>query len=211
MKQVIKLSCCSLIGLLASCGHMRTVSDGYAESSKVEVNGAEVNAAFFPNGGSSGFAFSAMIYAAGTASVEGPFLWRIQARGDEAVHQELIVHRVRVKTQKSDRTEWFPQDLLGKKQAFLPFKQTEGKAYAYFQMPGELKVLTAEDGGVSLDVDLSIKSAKGTVRKLVNFSMQPSKTKETEFIFLPTEIKKGMQKDPREWNIPVSPEDNLNF
>ncbi len=211
MKKINMLLCCSVAGFLASCGHMRTVSDGYAESSKVEVNGAEVNAAFFANGGKSGFAFTAMIYAAGSASVEGPFLWRIQAKGEEGVHQELIVHRVRVKTEKTKRTEWFPQDLLGEVQAFEPFAKTEGQAYAYFQMPGELKVLTAEDGGVSLDVDLSIKSVKGTTRKLVNFSMQPSKTKETEFIFLPTEIKKSFQKDPRDWSIPIVPDNNLSF
>lgn len=187
--------------ILSSCGHIYTKSDGYAESSKATVNSAEVNAAFYPNGGQGGFSVSAMVYMAGAAKLEGPFLWRVQAKGIENVHESLTVHRVKVETETTKRSEWFPTKYLNKVQKFTPYKKTPGVSYAYFQMPGELKVIPKEDGLVTLLVDLSIKTTSKTERKSVVFKMSPSKTSDTEFIFIPTEIIDSMSDDPREWDL----------
>ncbi len=187
--------------VLSSCGHIFTKSEGYAESSFAKINGADVNAAFHPNGGSGGFAFSAMIYMAGSAKLEGPFLWRIQAKGVEGEHETLTVHRVKVVTEKTKRSEWFPANYLNKAQNFTPYKKTPGVTYAYFQMPGELKVIPKDDGEISVLVDLSIKSKNKTERKALSFKLSPSTTKEKEFIFIPTEIIESFSKDPREWEL----------
>ena len=185
---------------LSSCGHIYTKSEGYAESSSATVNGAKVNAAFRPNGGNSGFSFSAMIYTAGAAKLKGPFLWRLQAEGKEGEHQTMTVHRVKVITSKTKREEWFPVKYLNKDIAFADYKKTPGVNYAYFQMPGELKVLPEEDGNVSLLVDVTVKSKTSSKREVVNFSLVPSSESDVEFIFLPTEIANSFTPDPREWD-----------
>ena len=187
--------------LLVSCGHMYTKSEGYAESSTAEINGAKVNAAFKPNGGNGGMALSAMVYMAGSATLEGPFLWRIQAEGTADEHQELVIHRVKVLTSKTKRNEWFPQKYLGQVQQFKSYEKTPGVCYAYFQMPGQLKVMPAEDGNVTLQVDLTVKSNKRSVRKVVKFNLVPSTSKDWEFIFLPTEIADSFTPDPRQWKM----------
>lgn len=191
--------------LLTSCGHIYTKSDGYAESSSATVNGAKVNAAFRPNGGNGGLSVSAMVYMAGAAKLEGPFLWRVQAQGEEGEHQQLVIHRVKVETSKTKRKEWFPIKYLNKSTPFKPYKKTPGVSYAYFQMPGELKVMPQADGEVSVKVDLTVKSKRRSQRQLVEFSLAPSKTSDVEFIFLPTEIARGMTKDPREWKMNFRP------
>lgn len=190
-----------LVFVLTSCGHVFTKSEGYAESSHADVNGAKINAAFQPNGGTPGLSFSAMIYMAGSAKLEGPFLWRVQAEGVDGVHEALTVHRVKVLTEKTKRAEWFPTKYLGKEQPFETYKKTPGVTYAYLQMPGELKVMPAEDGKISLLVDVSVKTKARTERKSLSFKMAPSQTKDTEFIFIPTEIVNGFNPDPREWDL----------
>lgn len=203
MNNKLKLPLLSAVSLLtlSSCGHIFTKSEGYAESSVAKVNDADVNAAFYPNGGSGGFAVSAMVYMAGAAKLEGPFLWRVQAKGVEGNHETLTVHRVKVVTEKTKRSEWFPTKYLNKPQDFTPYKKTPGVTYAYFQMPGELKIMPKKDGNISVFVDLSIKSKTQTKRKSVSFKLSPSTTSDTEFIFIPTEIIDGFSKDPREWEL----------
>lgn len=187
------------IPLFSSCGHVYTRSNSYAESSAENINQAQVNAAFRPNGGNGGFSFSAMVYMAGATKLEGPFLWRIQAVGKKGMHQSMQIHRVQVETEKTKREEWFPAVHLNKKVPFRPFKKTPEKNYAYFQLPGELKVNPQKDGKVTLTVDLTVTSNAKTERRLLRFRLIPSKKNEWEFIFLPTEISNSFHKDPREW------------
>jgi len=68
-------------------------------------------------------------------------------------------------------------------------------------MPGQLKVMPVDDGNVSLAVDLSVVKNGTRVRRVVKFGLEPSQTKQLEFIFLPTEIAKGFNRDPSEWEI----------
>jgi len=182
-----------------SCGHIYTKSETYAQSTAVEVNGAKVSSAVKPNGGNGGMSFSAMVYMAGSGKLEGPFLWRIQAEGDEGVHEKMIVHRVKVETAKTKRVEWFPQKYLGKYVTFKPYKKTPGVVYANFQLPGELKVMSDVDGEVTVTADVTVTTNKNRRRKLVKFSLKPSSEKEMEFLFIPTEIIEGHAQNPLEW------------
>jgi hypothetical protein len=48
---------------------------------------------------------------AAAATLDGPFIWRIEAEGVEGEHQTMVVHRVKVTTTK--RSERYPQKHLG--------------------------------------------------------------------------------------------------
>jgi len=187
------------VTLLCSCGHIYTKSHTYNKSSTVEINGAQVGSSVKPMGGKSGFALSAMVYMAGAATLDGPFIWRIVADGENGVHQSIVVHRVKVTTSKTNRSEWYPTAHLGYTTTFKPFKKEPGKTYAVFQIPGKLKVYPRDDGDITILADISVKSNKRTQRRLVKFQLKSDTTKDVEFINLPAEIVKGAQKDPREW------------
>ena len=184
---------------VCSCGHIFTKSHTYQKSSTVEINGAHIGSSVKPMGGKSGFSLSAMVYMAGSATLDGPFIWRVEAEGKEGEHQSMVVHRVKVTTSKTKRSEWYPAYHLGYTQPFKPFKKEPGKAYAVFQIPGKLKVYPREDGDITILADVSVTSSKRTLRRLIKFQLKSDTTKEVEFINLPAEIVKGAQKDPREW------------
>ncbi len=56
---------------------------------------------------------SAMVVSGGVATFDGPFKWRVEAYGTEGDHERLIVHRIRTRTAKTKRDEWFPSSELG--------------------------------------------------------------------------------------------------
>jgi len=187
--------------LLTSCGHIYTKSDTYDASASVVVNGAKVSSGVKPNGGTSGFGLSAMVYMAGSAKLEGPFKWRIEAEGKSGEHVSMVVHRLKVETSKTKRNEWYDKKKLGYKTDFVSYKKEAGKSFAVFQVPGILKVFPEKDGDISIIVDITITTNKRSQRKLVKFSLPAEQgKKEKEFIFFPAEIVNSFgQKDPREW------------
>lgn len=182
-----------------SCGHIFTKSHSYTKSQTVEINGAQVGGAVKPMGGKSGLSLSAMVYMAGSATLDGPFIWRIEAEGKEGEHESIVVHRVKVITSKTGRSEWYPRQQLGYLTAFKPYKKEPGKVYAVFQIPGRLKVYPREDGDITILADVSVTSTRGTRRRQVKFELKANTTKDVEFISLPAEIAKGSHNDPREW------------
>lgn len=184
---------------LSSCGHIFTKSHTYHESETVIINGAKVGSSVKPMGGKGGFSFSAMIYMAGAATLDGPFIWRVIAEGAEDEHVSMVVHRVKVTTSETNRSEWYPTEHLGVVQPFKTFKREPGKVYANFQIPGKLKVFPREDGDITMLADVSVTSKTRTERKLVKFQMASNSTKDVEFINVPAEIVRGIGKDPREW------------
>jgi hypothetical protein len=76
---------------------------GFRKTEAVEINGASVKSALKPRGGSRGFAISAMIIATGTGTLDGPFLWRVEAEGQEGVHEWLRVNKAKVTTETTKR------------------------------------------------------------------------------------------------------------
>lgn len=186
--------------MLTSCGHIFTKGHTYQESQTVTINGAQIGSSVKPMGGKSGFAFSAMVYMAASASLDGPFLWRIVAEGKEEEHVEIIVHRIQTTTSKTKRSEWYPAEHLDVVSSFQSFKEEPGKVYANFQVPGKLNVYPREDGDITMLVDISVVAQKRTQRKLVKFALRADTLREKEFINLPAEIIKGRSSDPLEWN-----------
>jgi len=184
---------------LTSCGHIVTKSHTYHKSDAVEINGAKLRGAVKPMGGKSGFSLSAMIYMAGSATLDGPFIWRFEAEGLEGQHQSMIVHRVKVVTSKTKRSDWYPQKHLGYLTPFEPVKGEPGVVYAVFQIPGKLKVYPRDDGDITIFADISITSKDGKKRSLVKFNLAAETTKDVEFISIPSEIIKGSDEDPRDW------------
>ena len=186
--------------LLASCGHVLTQRSSYGGEAGAEVSGALVRSAVKPLGGQSGFALSAGVYTAGSGTLNGPFLWRIEAQGDDGYHREMTVHRVKVETSLTGRQEWYPQDLLGKTVQFYPVKGSAGEVFAQYQIPGELEVYPSEDGEIAITVDLTIRTAEETIRRMLRFRMKPQESRDLEFMFLPADFVSGSSQDPKEWS-----------
>lgn len=185
---------------LTSCGHIYTDKDSYKAGSGVKVNGATVSAAVNPEGSDGGLSVSAMIYMAGGAKLKGPFAWRIEAEGQEGVHTSLIVHRVKVTTSKTNRSEWFPAEYMGQIAPFKSVPKEEGVAFAAYKLPGTLEVDPTKDGAFTVTADVTVRSKTSSQRKLVQFTLAESREKDVDFIFLPAEIVNGWKPNPRDWD-----------
>lgn len=198
-RYILPLFALSASAFITSCGHIITKSHTYTRGQPVEINGAMVTSAVKPAGGNSGFGLSAMVYMAGSATLDGPFIWRIEAEGEEEKHQSMVVHRIKVVTSKTKRSDWYPEKQLGYLISFKEAKRDPGKVFAVFQIPGKLKVYPRKDGDITILADISVTSNTGTTRNLVKFELIAETTKDVEFVSLPSEIIKGSEEDPRDW------------
>lgn len=194
---------------LFSCGCMSLIASKrtyHASSPAVTVGGAEVRMQVRPEGDAGGsYAVSAMVVAAAVATLDGPFSWRIEASGELGKQSHLVVHRVRVRTAKTHRDEWYPSPHLGRRADFKAIQEAPGKSRAIYPIPGLLAVKPREDGELSVDVDLSVVSGGRVDRKLVRFRMNPAEGRRDEFIFVPAEIVNSIGKpleetDERGWD-----------
>ena len=187
---------------LVSCGHVMTKSESYTQGEAVSINGASVRSAVKPNGGKQGFSFSAMVYTAASVSLDGPFLWRIEADGKEGVHESMVVHQIRVTTSETKRSEWFPSKYLGESVPFKPKRGAKGESFAQFQLPGDLEVYPKKDGEITIEASISVKSNSRTERQNVSFSLNPESSRGVETLNVGGEIIKSFQgKDPTEWKL----------
>lgn len=194
----------SLVAMLSlnSCAHFFVKEKTYVTEGESQVNGALVTSAVKGMGGKAGISVSAMVYNAAAGETDGPFLWRIEARGKKGEHESLTVHSLRVKTEKTSRNEPFPSKWLNKAAPFeeMKGKKNEGVVFAKFQLPGKLEVFPEVDGEITMTVDLTIKANGRSERKTLAFQMQPQVGRKNEMIFLPTEIVSSLgKKDPTEW------------
>jgi len=151
-------------------------------------------------GGSSGLAFSALVFAAGTGSLDGPFIWRVEAVGEEGEQEWLRLNEARVTTETTKRSEPFPKSYLGEKVEFVPIPREKGKTFAKFQLPGKLTVFPRKDGKIKIHVNVSIHAKGRTETKWVLFEMDPESKWKNETIFFPAEIVKNFHGNPREWD-----------
>lgn len=187
--------------LLASCGHIHTKSQSYQLNKAANVNGARVITEVKPMGGKPGFSVSAMVYMAGSASLEGPFKWRVQAIGKQGVHQYMHIHSVSMRTAHTKRHNSFPRSQLPSSIPFVSYKKTPGVVYAVHQFPGLLEVYPQTDGPVTVTINVSIRSHAQSERKIITGVLKPTQQSETEFLFIPTEIAQSFgQRDPRSWS-----------
>ena len=188
---------------LSSCANLFVKEKTYQAVGEAEVNGALLTSAVKGQGGKAGISVSAMIYSAATGETDGPFLWRIEARGEKGVHESLTVHSVRVQTEKTNRNEPYPSEWLNQEVPFedLKGRKNEGKTFAKFQLLGMLEVFPEVDGEITMDVELSVKANGRSVRKKMTFEMQPQVGRRNETIFIPKEIANSFgKKDPLEWD-----------
>lgn len=200
MNKVPILALGTLCFLLQSCAQMLMKDHSFRTTEAVDINGAMVNSALKPMGGSSGIAISAMLYSAGTGSLDGPFLWRVEAEGDEGVHEWIRVNKVSVSTESTHRSEDYPLENLGARAKFVPIPREEGKTFAKFQFPGKLTVFPREDGKTKIRVNVSVRAKGRTETKWLVFEMEPESKWKSETIFLPVEIVRGFKGNPREWD-----------
>jgi hypothetical protein len=194
---------------MASVGCVSLIASKHtynASSPAVNVGGASVRMQVRPEGdGGGSYALSAMVVSAAVATLDGPFSWRIEATGDPGRQSHLVVHRVRMRTGKTHRDEWFPAKLLGRRADFKSLKESPWKSRAVYPIPGLLAVKPREDGDLTVDVDLTVVSGGRADRKLVRFRMNPAQGRRDEFIFVPAEIVNSIGKpleetDERGWD-----------
>ena len=187
---------------LSSCAQFFVKDKTYEAKGGSEINGAKVTSAVKGMGGKAGLSVSAMVYNAASGEIDGPFLWRIEARGQQGVHESLTVHSIGVRTEVTGRSEPYPSEWLGKAAPFeeMRGKENAGVVFAKFQLPGMLEVFPEKDGKITMEADISIKANGRSQRQKVSFEMNPSIGRKTETIFLPKELIQSFGKDdPTEW------------
>ena len=187
-----------LSGCFSLTGTRSTYQGG---GNSVDVNGAKVSIEVRPEGTKGpNVALSAMVVGVGVANLDGPFRWRVSAVGAEGVHTGLYVNAIRTVTSKSNQEEWYPKEYLGGRTPFTKKKRYEdGEVRAEFEIPGKLVVKPSEDGYLDIYVDLTVESKSGRVRKVVKYRLDPTKKKENQTIFVPTEIITHIGKPMSEW------------
>lgn len=145
------------------------------------------------------YALSAMVVSAAMATFDGPFRWRIEATGETGRQEYFVVHRIRTRTEKTRRDEWYPADHLGRRAEFKQSKGEAGATRAIYPIPGLLQVKPRVDGALEILADLTVVTKGRNERKLVRFRMDPSQKRQDEFIFVPTEIVKSIGQSPADW------------
>jgi hypothetical protein len=162
----------------------------------VKINGADVRIQVSPQGTANGsVALSAMVVSTAIATMEGPFLWRVEAEGKTNEHRSLVIHRIKTMTEKTKKSEWYPAGKLGKRADFRKIMGFSEQSKARYEIPGLLQVMSANDGKLTILVDMTVYGFKKSERKLVKFQLDPGQKKQNEVIFLPTEIVKNIGKN----------------
>ncbi|BCX50082.1 hypothetical protein HAHE_39900 [Haloferula helveola] len=185
---------------LSSCMGLRATKHTYASGPSADVGGARVRLGFRPEGTKGpSFMMSAMVVGGGVATLDGPFRWRVEALGETGRHESLVVHRIRTRTSKTGRDEWFPAGELGRRAEFRALKGKEGVVRARYPIPGLLKVIPEEDGALDVWVDVAVSGPEGTRRKTLQFRMDPTVKSQNEVVFLPVEIARSIGTDPADW------------
>jgi len=170
-------------------------------SPAVRVNGADIRMQVKPEGTDGGsYVVSAMVVSAAVATFDGPFRWRLEATAPNDGPEYFVVHRIRTRTGKTQRDEWYPVAHLGKRADFKRSKGDATASRAVYSIPGLLVVKPKVDGPLEVFVDLTVVARGRSERKLVRFRMDPSQKRQDEFIFVPTEIVKNIGKSPAEWD-----------
>ena len=197
-------ACGAALLAISGCAGMTANKRTYAGRPSVEVHGARLMMQVRPEGEAGGsYMVSAMIASAGVATLDGPFSWRIEATGRAGVHEALVVHRLHTRTATTNRSEWYPADRLGRRALFRPVKREPGVVRARYEIPGLLQVKPREDGRLTVTADVSVKAGATWRRATVRFQLDPAEKRQSEFIFLPAEIVKGLGTDPEDWDDPM--------
>lgn len=168
------------------------VNDGLRRSSGVEFGGASIRSAVEPQKGKGGVALDRMTYYAGTANLDGPFKWQIEAIGEQGEQQTMQIHEVKIKAARTHRMESYPPEMLGGPIAFQPIDPKKPKkTHAIFHLPGLLQVYPKADGMVNVIALIEIKGEKTSMKDWIKFTMIPNQDKNQEFTFLPTVVEYG--------------------
>jgi hypothetical protein len=198
-RAVVFLACLVSLNSCVSLIAKKNTYDASASSPAVTVNGASIRMQVKPEGTTAGsYALSAMVVSTAVATFDGPFRWRLEATGEAEKQQYFVIHKIRTRTEKTKRDEWYPASFLGRRADFKAVKNAAATR-AIYPIPGLLKVKPKEDGALEVLVDLTVVGKSRNERKLVRFRMDPTQKRGDEFIFVPTEIVKNIGKTPADW------------
>ena len=189
-------------GMSASCMSFYGNRSTYGQAGDAAViNGATVSLHVKPEGtGNGSYALSAMVVGVAVADLDGPFRWRIEAVGEEGVHEAMYVRRLRTVTAVTKRDEWFPERLLEGRTDFVRKKSyAPGEVRAVFDIPARLDVKPSVDGALDVSADIVIEAKGERIGKAVKFRLEPAKKRDSETVFIPAEIVSGIGKPMSEW------------
>jgi hypothetical protein len=192
------------MGFLSGCMGIRETRRTFgsaASSPAVTVDGTAIRMQLKPEGTAPGsIAVSAMVVGGAITTLDGPFRWRLEAAGEPGKQEYLVVHRIRTRTSKTGRDEWYPADKLGKRADFTRPEGGAGATRAVYPIPGLLRVMPLEDGALDVEVDLTLATAGKKMRRSVKFRLEPSEKRQDEFVFIPTEIVESIGKSTADWD-----------
>ena len=117
-----------IVLLLPSCIQTVLKDHNFTKGNPVEINGAQVVSSVKPMGGKGGFSISAMVFAAATGSLDGPFLWRVEAEGVEGEQEWIRVNEARVTTEKQNAANLFQKNSSVKKLPLSPSHKKKARA-----------------------------------------------------------------------------------
>jgi hypothetical protein len=141
-----------------------------------------------------------MVVGVRLANMDGPFRWRIEAVGEEGVHEAMYVQNLRTVTAVTKKDERYPQRWLGQRIDFVRKSSDKaGEVRAVFEIPGLLQVKPEEDGALTVYADVIVVAKGRRERGVVKFGLSPTDKSEKEVIFLPAEIVSSIGKPMSEW------------
>ncbi len=186
------------VGCVAFFGKSETYQGA---GSVAKVNGARVSMQVKPEGTSGGsYSLSAMVVGVGVANLDGPFSWRIEAVGEQGVHEAMYVQDLRTVTSITKKDQKYPRRWLGERVDFVRRSSDKvGEVRAVFEIPGKLQVKPSEDGALSIYADVLVVAKGRKERKVVKFQLSPTDKNNNEVIFLPAEIVSSIGKPMSEW------------
>jgi hypothetical protein len=191
------LTLTSCVGIMAG---KRTYGSDQATAA-ARVNGADIRLRVKPEGTAGGsYVLSAMVVSTAVATLDGPFRWRIEATGEVGKHLSIILHRLKTRTAKTRREEWYPAAHLGRRAEFVKLRDEPGKSRARYDIPGLLKVKPREDGALEILADVTVVTTTRRERQQIRFTLDPADKRQDEFLFLPAEIVKSIGSDRSTWD-----------
>jgi len=188
MKPHPLLMLCITALLVPSCMTVKETSNTYVinSGSKTSVAGATVAGEFIPQGGSSTFNASAMVYGVAAGKTFGPYKFALYAAGRPREHDTLTVHSLAYRWASGVR-DVIPSQYTGRPIQFRN-SLTDGVTQAVYHAPGEMKLDFNAESGVTIEADVSVKSSTGTERRTITLKFDRSTVKDTNFISAPHEL-----------------------
>ena len=165
------------LSAFTSCAHIRQTREEYAVTGDDPViNGARLTSELITTDGRVRYSLSAMVYFMAGENETGPYKCLFTAWGKRGVHRSMTVERLMIRT-PSGRSVNVPRS---EPLAFAAGAHDAGWQATYV-VPGVLELDYEEDGAVTMEATVNVRTNRRSVRKSISFDLTPTPQKETKF------------------------------